>query len=113
MSATHFSGPIVSTAGFKPGASTQSVTYVLQGSVTVDPANLAANSSAETELTISGAAVGDMIIFNVPASLEAGLAFSGARVSAADTVQLRLSNVTGSGVDGASRSWSYLVIRVA
>ena len=113
MSATHFTGPVVSTNGFKPGSSTQSITYILKGTIAVDPVSLAANSSAETELTIAGAASGDIIVFNVPASLEAGLAFSGARVSAADTVQLRLSNVTGIAVDGASRTWSYMIIRAA
>lgn len=77
--------------------------------VAVDPASIAANASAETAVTILGLQVGDFVVANVPASLETGLAFSGCRVSAADTLQLRLTNATGSGVDGASRTWQFLV----
>jgi hypothetical protein len=84
---------------------------IITGSVAVDPASIAATTCAETQLTITGAAAGDVVVFTPPASLEAGLCYSGARVSAANTVQLRLCNVTGSGVDGASRTWSYVLIR--
>lgn len=113
MSATHFTGPIVSTAGFKPGDSTQSITYIKQGTVSVNPASLDTLASSETSVTISGAAVGDIVIMNVPASLETGLAFSGARVSATDTVLVRLTNVTAGSVDGAALNWSYTLIRIA
>jgi len=82
------------------------------GTISVNPAEIAAGSSAETALTIKGSAVGDIIIFNVPASLETGLAFSGARVSAANTIQLRLSNITGSPVNGAALTWTYILINL-
>jgi hypothetical protein len=81
---------------------------IRSGSITVDPANLTAQTSAETQVTLQGIESGDVIMLNVPASLEAGLAFSGVRVSAANTIQVRLSNVTAGAIDGASRSWSYL-----
>lgn len=84
---------------------------VITGSVAVDPASIAATTCTETSVTVSGAAAGDIIVMNPPASLEAGLCFSGAGVSAANTVQVRLCNVTGSGVDGASRTWTYTLIR--
>lgn len=85
---------------------------IVTGTVTVDPASIATLASGETEVTISGAAVGDILIMNVPASLETGLAYSGCRISAADTAQIRLTNVTAGSVDGASRSWSYALIKV-
>lgn len=81
---------------------------IQKGSVAVDPASLAANTSAETAVTILGLQAGDFIMFDVPASLEAGLAFSGCRVSAANTAQIRLSNLTAGAIDGASRTWTYV-----
>lgn len=114
MSKSTFSGPIVSIKGFKPASSSsQAMTYIKSGTVTVDPASLATLSSSETSVAISGAATGDIVIMNPPASLETGLTFSGARVSAADTVLVRLTNVTAGSVDGASRSWTYTIIRIA
>jgi hypothetical protein len=77
----------------------------------INPAELAANSSAETDVTLAGVGANDIVIAQVPASLEVGLAFSGIRVKAAGTVALRLSNVTGSAVDGAARTWTFLVIQ--
>lgn len=84
---------------------------VITGTVSVNPASVAAATCAETSVTISGALVGDVIVMSPPASLEAGLCASGARVSAADTVQVRLCNVTAGAVDGAALTWSYVIIR--
>lgn len=79
------------------------------GTVAVNPPSIAATSSAEVAVSISGVAVGDIVLFEPPSGLETGLAASGTgRVSAANTVQLRLTNVTGAAVDGASRTWRYL-----
>jgi hypothetical protein len=89
------------------------LTQVAVGSVDVNPASLAAQTSAETDVTITGVVVGDIVLMNPPESLEAGLCFSGARVSDDDTVSVRLSNVTGGAVDGASRTWGYLVVRTS
>lgn len=114
MAKTTFKGPVIAVNGFKPVSnSSQAMTYIKSGTISVNPESVSANSSAETEVTISGAAVGDIVIMNVPASLEAGLAYSGVRVSAANTVQVRLSNITGSGVDGDARDWTYTIIRIA
>jgi hypothetical protein len=114
MSKSTFSGPIVSVAGFKPASSSsQAITYIAYGTISVNPASITTLASAETAVTITGAAVGDIVIMNVPASLETGLIFSGARVSAADTVQVRLSNMTAGSVDGAARDWTYQIIRIA
>lgn len=79
-----------------------------QVSVAVDPASIGTLASAETAVTINGLAVGDLVLACPPASLETGLVFSGVRVSAANTLQLRLSNMTAGSVDGASRTWQFL-----
>lgn len=85
-------------------------TKTLSGTVTVDPGSITTLESLETAVTIPGAEVGDLILFNVPASLETGIVYSGARISAANTAQLRLSNITGGSVDPASRTWTYVLI---
>jgi len=113
MSATHFSGPIVSTNGFTPGASAVGLTLVMKGTVAVDPAEIAGTTQAETEITIAGAATGDIVIMNPPASLEAGLVYSHARVSATNTVQVGLANITGTPVNGADLTWTYCILRFA
>jgi len=81
--------------------------------ISVDPASIGATSSAETSVTIRGVAPGDIVIAAPPASLETGLALSGCRVSAADTVSLRLTNVTSGSVDGTARTWEFLVIALS
>lgn len=114
MAKTTFKGPVISINGFKVGSSAaQAVTYIAKGTVSVDPGSLTTLTSSETSVTISGVAVGDMVIMNPPASLETGLVFSGARVSATDTVLVRLSNMTAGSVDGAALTWSYTIIRIA
>ena len=106
-------GLLTATAGVKPGTSAVALTQVYKGTVAVDPAEIAANTRAETQVTITGAATGDIVIMNPPAALEAGLVFSHARVSAANTVQVGLGNITGSPIDGASLTWSYAILRFA
>lgn len=114
MANTTFKGPVISLNGLKlADADNQALTFIKSGTVAVDPASIATLESAETSVTISGAAVGDILIMNVPASLETGLAYSGCRISAADTAQVRLTNVTAGPVDGASRTWTYTLIRIA
>lgn len=113
MGNTHFKGPVISQNGFKITQSGQAITYVKSGTIDVNPASINGSESGETEVTISGAAVGDIVIMNVPATLETGLAYSGVRVSATDKVQVRLTNVTTDPVNGASLTWTYTIIRVA
>lgn len=113
MSATHFSGPIVSTNGFKPGTSTVGFTQVYTGTVSVDPGSLLTQTSEDVTVTITGAASGDIVIMNPPATLEATLAFGGAYVSAANTVKVRIVNFSAGTVDGAALSWTYAILRIA
>jgi hypothetical protein len=114
MSQTRFSGPIVSTAGFKPGASTVALTLVAKGSVAVNPASIADNDIGVTDVTISGAAVGDIVLMCPPtAGLTAGLMAGVPHVSATDTVKLPIANLSGGAVDEASASWSYMILRFA
>jgi hypothetical protein len=46
-----------------------------------------------------------------PSDIEGELVFQGANVTAANTVTIRMRNVSGAAVDGAALQWSYMVIR--
>jgi hypothetical protein len=63
--------------------------------ITITPAQITAATSAEQTFTVTGAAVGDIVVsINPPASGVAGTGIVGWRVSAADTIAIRFSNVT-------------------
>lgn len=88
------------------------ITKVIRGTVTIDPASLAAATAATETVTITGAVVGDSIVINPPAAgLTAGLLMLQAYVSAANTVKVVLYNSTGAPIDEASASWNYLITR--
>jgi len=83
---------------------------LIKGSVTINPASISSAAVGETSVTISGAAVGDTVVMNAPAAIEAGCVWS-AYVSAANTVKLRIANLSGGALDCASASWDYCLIR--
>lgn len=76
----------------------------LDGSGTLDFPSIAAGAIAELTVTVVGAAAGDVVHLGPPATLEAGLMAS-ARVSATDTVTIRVHNTTGGAVDPVSATW--------
>jgi len=60
-----------------------------------------ANAVTETAVTIPGARVGDMAFAACRQTLTAGLALAPCRVSADNTVQICLANLTGAPIDPA------------
>ena len=84
---------------------------IITGTVSVDLPSIANAAVGEVTLTISGAAAGDVVVLSAPATLTAGLAPCGARVTAANTVKLRVANLSGGAVDEAAGTWSYVLIR--
>lgn len=101
----------VSTSALIVGTGGTSIAKILVGTVAYNPADLASATLREDDITIVGLAVGDLIFFNVPASLESGLLFVGCRVKTTDTAAVRIYNPTGGAVNGASLTWSYIIIR--
>ena len=80
-----------------------------KGTVSVDPDSLATGVSGEKAVTINGLAIGDIVLFSPPASLESGLVADGlSRVSAANTAQLRLTNGSAGTINGTARTWDYI-----
>lgn len=77
----------------------------------VDLGSVAANTSEdEAVATVPGVKTGDFVVC-MDSALEAGQVIAQARVSAADTVTLQVINTTGSPIDSASRTMTFLVIR--
>ncbi|MFC6080923.1 hypothetical protein [Sphaerisporangium aureirubrum] len=83
---------------------------VLKGTATLDFPSIAAATSAELTITVTGAAVGNAVALAPPATLTAGLVAFG-RVTATNTVTVRLANVTASAIDPASATWGASVIQ--
>lgn len=67
--------------------------YVL----TITPASVAANTSAEQTFTLTGATVKDAVFVSGP-SITAGLLLGECRISAADTIAINWGNLTAGGL---------------
>lgn len=81
------------------------------GEIAVNPANLAAGAAAQTAVALPSGSIGangDLIFVQPPADLEAGLVPMGAVISGGN-IQVRLYNPTAAGIDGASKTWTYLI----
>lgn len=103
---THHSGLNVGSGG--------NITGILVGSVSVDPASIAAGAEGTTAVTIAGCNPGDVVVMNPPAAgITAGLGIRRCYVSAANTVSLVLGNTSGGAIDQAAGAWSYAIIRLS
>jgi hypothetical protein len=77
--------------------------------VTLSPAEVAANTSAEQTFTVSGLAVGDIVIKVEKPTAQAGIGIVGTRVSAANTLAVVFMNTTAAAVTPTA-SESYLIL---
>jgi hypothetical protein len=81
--------------------------------VTVTPANpVVAATTDEQSLTVEGVAAGDVVILVPPTNLEASLVPDHGRVTAADTVKVRIANPTAGNIATAAKSWKVLWIQL-
>jgi len=92
---------------------TTSIKGIFMTSKSVTPTSVPANSSQEILITANGVRLGDIAVTNVPANLELGLICSGVRVSAANQLALRVSNLTASPITGAARTWIFKIFRLS
>ncbi|WP_205010657.1 hypothetical protein [Nitrosomonas oligotropha] len=82
----------------------------LTATATLDFGSINAAASADLTITVAGAAVNDSVSLGLPAAPTAGIMFRGF-VSAANTVTVRATNITGSPVDPASATYRATVIK--
>lgn len=98
----------VGTGALKVGGET--IRKIDYGTVSIDPASIAATTRGTATATIAGVASGDVVAMFPPSGLEAALLFVGSHVSGADSVTVSLYNTAGVGTDGAALTWEYLWI---
>ena len=80
-------------------------------SVTLSPAAVSANTSAEQTFTVNGLLAGDHVVVNKPTA-QAGLGVVGFRVSADNTLAITFGNFTGGSITPtASEVYRVLVSR--
>ncbi len=101
----------IATADIADGAVTLVKLSPKSGTLAVDPPSIAAATCAVVSTALTGVAVGDKVFVQTPADLEAGLVGTASTQDAADSLKIRICNITGAAVDGASRTWTYVVIR--
>ncbi len=97
-------------------ASNNSVAFLKQGIISIDPPNITAGANgtfgvaSSTVPGLAGIQTGDRVFMTPPTTLTDGLLFMGALTSA-DTITVRIKNVSAGAIDGVAQNWSYLVIR--
>jgi hypothetical protein len=83
---------------------------VLSATATLDFPSIGSNSTEQLTMTVTGAAVGDVVSLGPPSTIEAGLVWSGF-VSAENTVAIRVHNTSGGSVNPASATWRAMVTK--
>jgi hypothetical protein len=78
--------------------------------VSIDPPNIAANACGGVSVTVPGAQTGDAIIIHPVSAASTGLIYAPWTV-AGNIVNLRICNVTGSGIDATPLDYQLLLIR--
>jgi len=102
------SGNVDLSSGFTVAGGTP-VKSILSATAALDFPSIAANSSADLTVTVTGAATGASVELGLPTAPTAGIIYMGF-VSAANTVTVRAFNVTGSAINPASQSFRATVI---
>lgn len=83
------------------------VKKIQAGSFAADPASIPATSTGTVDITITGLAVGDVVVLMRPNGLSDDLIYSGCRVQAANTLRIYLYNPTAGAIDDGSLTWEY------
>lgn len=79
-------------------------------SVTVDLASVAANTSAQQNVTVPGVKIGDLSVI-INSTHSAGLQYSTNPATAADTIPVTAQNSTAGAVDPSSQTLHFIVFR--
>jgi hypothetical protein len=100
---------ILRTDGVVIGGSATIPAVVLSGTFTFNPVSLATGVFAESDVTITGVALGDKVDLFPPYDTQ-GIMYQ-ASVQAANNVTIALTSCNASTVDLASGTWGYVVTR--
>jgi hypothetical protein len=79
--------------------------------VSLNPGSITTGALGTATATITGLTTADEVIgWNCPSVLEAGLHFKGADCTA-NTLTVTLENVTGGSIDGGAETWNFEILR--
>lgn len=80
----------------------------------VDLASVAAATTVEQDITVTGVTTSDVLLKVTKPTLSAGLGIAGARIKSADTVAITFVNSTAAtAVDVAAEDYQFVVIKAA
>ena len=111
MGVTNLDQLDVTPDGLKIGTAGTNMREVRLYSQSLDVASVAANTSAEQTFTVTGLAVGDVVLAVNKPSLTAGLVVGNARVSAANTLALTFGNHTAGAIDPGAETYQIVAMR--
>lgn len=75
----------------------------------VDPASLNTDIAGDTAVTVQGVQTDMDVIPLPPTDLETGLICQSAWVSAQNTISVRIVNTSAGTIDGAAKTWEFLI----
>ena len=113
LRAVGFSGNIGAATGtsLTLGAGSTAIAALYRVAVSLTPALVAANTTAEQIFAVAGVVVGDAVFVSKPTS-QAGVGIVGARVSSAGNVGITFANVTAAGITPtAAETYQFAGIR--
>jgi hypothetical protein len=84
---------------------------ILRNTQSIDIPNIAANGNVSVSVNVPGATVGSVVYVSPSAALPASIVLAWARVSAANTVQISVNNVSAVAVNPAAQNFSIRVIQ--
>jgi len=93
------------------GANGTTITNVIKATVNANIGSVPANGSITFDFAVTNAAVGSTVSISPADDLGNGLIIATARVSATNTVQIRLQNVTGGAIDPNQMDYFITVIQ--
>lgn len=79
--------------------------------LSLNPASVAANTTAEQSFTVPGVRATDFLLKFTKPSVTAGLGIVNYRVSAANTIAVTFVNATGGAIDAAAETYTLVVLR--
>lgn len=101
-----------SVAGaFQPTQLNTAGKIVACGKVSINLPSIGAGASGVGTATLTGLLTTDMVIVTPSSDLNTALVFQGAKVSVADTLQVRVRNESAGAIDDVAIDYYYLVIR--
>jgi hypothetical protein len=83
----------------------------IRNTQSINVPNIPANSSVSVSVPVTGATVGSVVYTSPSTALTAGIVIAWARVSAANTVEIRFNNVTGANINLPVQNFSIRVIQ--